>query len=106
MPGYSAYGSSEMKRVYIYGLLEPGPTELPRHGYGMLWSVEGWAMPPILERAGQERAMALTRRVADNITTTFASGYGHEISLAGALRRDAMHGYCRKATGGKYLIVP
>jgi NADPH2:quinone reductase len=106
MPAYSAYGSAEMKRVYVYGLLNPGPTELPRHGYGMLWSVEGWAMPPILERAGPERAMALTRRVTDNITTIFASDYGHEISLAEALSREAMEGYCRKATGQKYLIVP
>ena len=39
-------------------------------------------------------------------TTTFASDYGHEISLAGALQRDAMLGYCRKATGEKYLVVP
>jgi NADPH2:quinone reductase len=106
MPAYSAYGSAEMKRVYVYGLLNPGATELPRHGYGMLWSVEGWAMPPILERAGPERAMALTQRVANNITTTFASDYGREISLAEALSRDVMEGYCRKATGGKYLIVP
>lgn len=106
MPSYSAYGSSEMKRVYIYGLLDPGPTVLPRHGYGMLWSVEGWAMPPILARAGPERAMEMTQRVVDNITTTFASDYGHEISLAEALRREPMLGYCRKATGQKYLIVP
>lgn len=106
MPAYSAYGSAEMKRVYVYGLLNPGATELPRHGYGMLWSVEGWAMPPILERAGPERAMTLTRRVVESITTTFASDYGHEISLAEALGREAMTGYCRKATGQKYLIVP
>jgi len=106
MSAYSAYGSSELKRVYVYGLLDPGPTVLPRHGYGMLWSVEGWAMPPILARAGPERAMALIQRVIDNITTIFASDYGHEISLAEALQRDAMLGYCRKATGQKYLIVP
>ncbi|MDG2001730.1 MAG: zinc-binding dehydrogenase [Novosphingobium sp.] len=106
MPAYSAYGSRDMKHVYIYGLLDPGPTQLSRQGYGMLWNVEGWAMPPILERAGAERAMALTQRVVDNITTTFASDYGHEISLAEALQRESMLGFCRKATGEKYLIVP
>lgn len=106
MPAYSPYGSKEAKRVYIYGLLDPGPTILPRQGYGMFWSVEGWAMPPILERAGPDRAMEITQRIVDNITTTFASCYGHEISLAEALQRDAMLGYCRKATGEKYLIVP
>jgi threonine dehydrogenase-like Zn-dependent dehydrogenase len=106
MPAYSPYGSSQMKRVYVYGLLDKGPTVLPRNAYGMLWNVEGWAMPPILERAGPERAMAMTNRIIENITTTFASDYGHEISLADVLRRDAMLGYCREATGQKYLIVP
>lgn len=106
MPNYSPYGSYEMKQVYIYGLLDPSPTVLPRDGYGMHWSVEGWSMPPILERAGSERAMELTKRVADSITTTFASSYGHEISLAEVLTRDAMAGYCRQATGQKYLVNP
>jgi hypothetical protein len=63
-------------------------------------------MPPILERAGPERAMAMTQRVVDNITNLFASDYGHEISLAEVLHGDVMTGYCRKATGQKYLIVP
>lgn len=106
MPAYSPYGSTEMKTVYVYGELDHSPLPLTRESYGMLWGVEGWAMPPILERAGPERAMQLTRRVLDGITTTFASSYGHEVSLAEALRSDVMHGYCRKATGQKYLINP
>lgn len=106
MEAFSPYGSQEMKRVYVYGLLDRSPTVLPRDRYGMLWSVEGWMMPPILEHAGPERTMELTQRIADNLTTTFASHYGHEISLDEALQRDAMLGYCRKATGEKYLVVP
>jgi len=106
MPGYSAYGSAEMKRVYVYGALDHGPTVLPRGGYGMLWAVEGWAMPPILERAGAERTGALVGRVLAGITTTFASDFAHRVSLPGMLTREAMAGYCAKATGQKYLVTP
>ncbi len=106
MPAYSPYGSAEMKRVYVYGHLEPGPTSLPRHGYGMLWSVEGWAMPPILERAGQDRTLELTMRVANNLKTTFAASYGREITLAEVLQRDVMLGYCKQSTGQKVLVRP
>ena len=63
-------------------------------------------MPPILAKAGPARATELTQRIVNNLTTTFASHYGHEISLAQALQRDAMLGYCRQATGQKYLINP
>jgi len=106
MPAYSPYGSSEMKRVYMYGHLDPSPTILPRESSGMLWSVEGWAMPPILERAGTERAAQLARRVVDNLTTTFASHYGMEVSLSGALQREAMLAYCSLTTGRKCLVRP
>lgn len=106
MPSFSPYGSAEMKRVYLYGHLDPSATILPRAGYGMLWSVEGWAMPPILERAGRERTLELTQRVARNLKTTFASGYGMRLSLAEALQRDAMLAYCSQATGQKCLVTP
>jgi NADPH2:quinone reductase len=106
MPGYSPYGSSEPKRVYIYGLLDPSATVLARKDYGMDWRVEGWSMPPILAKAGPVRATELTQRVVENLTTTFASHYGHEISLSQALQRNVMLGYCRQATGQKYLINP
>lgn len=106
LPAYSPYGSSEMKRVYVYGLLDKSPTVLPRDGYGLFWAVEGWAMPRILEQAGPARAAELTQRIVDNLTTAFASHYGHEISLAEALQRETMLGYCRQATGQKYLVRP
>jgi NADPH2:quinone reductase len=106
MPNYSPYGSSEPKRVYIYGLLDPSPTLLTRRDYGTGWRVEGWSMPPILARAGPTRTVELTQRVVDNLTTTFASHYGHEVSLAQVLQREAMLGYCQQATGQKYLINP
>jgi len=48
----------------------------------------------------------LRARVADEIKTTFASGYANEISLEGALDVDTLKTYARQATGEKYLINP
>lgn len=103
---YSPFGSSEAKHVYIYGGLDPSSTRLPRRGYGMTWHVSGWAMPPILTKAGQARTAELMARIASGITGTFASHYAKEISLAEALRPAAMRDYCRLATGRKFLINP
>lgn len=50
--------------------------------------------------------MAMRKRVADEITTTFASHYTHEVSLAGALQMEAIAAYSKQATGEKYLITP
>jgi len=59
-----------------------------------------------LRRIGAEAASVLQRRVAAEITTTFASTYAAEISLSEALSLDMIASYARSATGGKYLIVP
>ena len=104
--GFKPYGSSAAKQVHIYGMLDKSPTMLPRGGYGMVWNVGGWAMPPILEKAGPERAGQLIARIAAGITTTFACRFSEEISLAQALDREIMMDYCRFATGRKYLINP
>jgi NADPH2:quinone reductase len=106
LDGYAPYGSSEPKRVYIYGHLDSSAVSIPKGNYGLMWAVEGWAMPPILEKAGAARAQELTQRIVTNLKTTFASSYGHEISLAQVLHRDVMLGYCRQATAEKYLIIP
>ena len=45
-------------------------------------------------------------RILGSLTTTFASHYAAEISLAQALERATMLDYCRLATGGKVLINP
>jgi len=45
-------------------------------------------------------------RVADGITTTFASHFDISVSLAQALHLDAVSVYSRQATGRKYLIDP
>ena len=103
--GYSRYGSTVHKQVYVYGSLEPGPTVLDRT-YGMAWGVGGWLLPNFLAKVGQEKAAALKARVAAEIKTTFASSYTAVVSLEGALSLDAIGVYGKRATGQKYLIDP
>ena len=102
---YSRYGSNVHKQVYIYGSLDRSPIELPRN-IGMAWSTGGWLLFPYLHTLGEDRVQALRARVAAELTTTFASHYTREVSLAGALAPDAVADYSRLATGTKYLIRP
>jgi NADPH2:quinone reductase len=105
MEGYSRYGSSTHKQVYIYGGLDRGPTVLTRN-FGMAWGVGGWLLTPFLQRIGSENTDRLRRRVAANLKTTFASNYTDEVSLSEALQLDAIATYAQQATGSKYLITP
>ncbi|MEM7661029.1 MAG: zinc-binding dehydrogenase [Pseudomonadota bacterium] len=105
-PGaYSIYGSVAHKQVYLYGGLDTSPTTLSR-GYGMAWGVGGWLLPNYLGKAGDEVAIRLRKRVADELKTTFASHYTDEISLSEALQADVVAKYNAKTTGQKYLICP
>ncbi len=103
--GFSRYGSAVHKQVYIYGSLDRGPTELTR-GFGMAWGVGGWLLTPFLQKLMPERLAAMRQRVAAGLTTTFASHFTDEVSLAGALQLDSIAAYSRQATGQKYLITP
>jgi NADPH2:quinone reductase len=103
--GYSRYGSSTHKQVYIYGGLDRGPTLLTRN-FGMAWNVGGWLLTPFLQRIGPENIDRLRRRVAANLKTTFTSSYTNEVSLAGALQLEVITAYAEQATGSKYLIMP
>ncbi|CAN7248900.1 NADH oxidase [Phenylobacterium sp. LjRoot219] len=105
MTDFSVYGSIERKQVYIYGVLDTGPTELLRN-FGMTWNVGGWLMPPILMRLGPERAAQLRQRVLAGLKTVFASHYSREISLAELLEPEVLLASTRKATGEKLLINP
>lgn len=102
---YSVYGSTTHKQVYIYGGLDRGPTEFNR-AFGMAWGIGGWLLPPFLAKIGPEAAQKLRERVAAEITTTFASHYTKEVSLAEALTLDAISVYGKQATGEKYLVCP
>lgn len=103
---FNPYGSMEAKTVNIYGRLDPSPTVIPPSAYGMVWSVEGWAMPPILARAGPERTASLMERVRLGLKSTFACKFRAEITLEDLLGREILVDCCRKETGGKYLIRP
>jgi NADPH:quinone reductase len=103
--GYSRYGSTVHKQVYIYGGLDTGPTELTR-SFGMSWGVGGWLVSDFLRKVGPETVARLRARVAAEITTIFASRYTRTLSLAELLKPEVMAAYNRKATGEKYLLNP
>jgi NADPH:quinone reductase len=103
--GYSRYGSTVHKQVYIYGGLDTGPTTLTRN-FGMAWGIGGWLLTPFLIGAGAEVVARLRARVAAELTTTFASAYTREVSLAGMLRPEAFNAYNKRATGEKFLVTP
>jgi NADPH2:quinone reductase len=105
-PGaYSIYGSIKHKQVYLYGGLNTSETTLTR-GYGMAWGVGGWLLPSFLAKVGGQVFMKLRTRVAEELTTTFASHYTNEVSLEEALQAETVGNYIAKATGEKFLICP
>ncbi|MDT5050281.1 MAG: NADPH:quinone reductase [Mycobacterium sp.] len=102
---YSRYGSNVHKQVYIYGALDTSPTVLTRN-FGMAWGIGGWLLTPFIQSAGAETFGRLRARVAAELTTTFASSYTREVSLAGMLNPDAFNEYVKRATGEKFLVTP
>jgi hypothetical protein len=105
MKEFSRYGSGQETQVYIYGRLDMSPTTVPP-GVGFAWNLSGYLLTPFLQKAGAEVRAKMRKRVMDELTTTFASHYTAEISLAEALDLDTLHAYNAKATGTKYLINP
>jgi len=102
---YSRYGSTTHKQVYVYGGLDPRPTEFSR-SFGMAYGIGGWLVFPFLNKIGPVETEKLKRRVAAELKTTFASHYAAEISLHQALQLDKIAVYNKRATGEKYLINP
>lgn len=103
--GYSRYGSTVHKQVYIYGGLSTAPTELNRN-FGMAWGLGGWLLTPFLGRIGPAETQRLRARVASELKTTFASHYSQEISLEEVLDPKIIAAYAKRATGEKFLINP
>src|SRR5690606_36268559 len=102
---FSRYGSDTHKQVFIYGSLDRSPTVLHRT-FGLTWSVSGWLLTPFLGKLGAEGAARLRQRVADEITTTFASRYGLRVSLDDAVDPDVARRYGKMASGDKALVLP
>jgi len=105
MKEHTIYGSDTFKQVYIYGALNRGPITLNRN-FGFAWAVNGFLLFNALGKLGTETVVAMRKRVAEEITTTFASNYTHEVSLAEALQLQSIASYAKQATGEKYLIKP
>ncbi|WP_350587990.1 zinc-binding dehydrogenase [Psychrobacter sp. 78a-MNA-CIBAN-0178] len=102
---YNVYGSSTFKQAYIYGALNRGPITLNRN-FGFAWGVNGFLLFNALAKLGTETVMSMRKRVAEEITTTFASSYTHEVTLQEALQLQSIAAYGKQATGEKYLIKP
>ncbi len=102
---YSRYGSSVLKKVYIYGALDTRPTEIVRN-FGMIWDVGGWLLFPFLQKVGPAVTQRLKDRVVAELKTTFASHYTRTISLRQALDPEIIAAYAKRATAEKFLIDP
>lgn len=105
MTEYSRYGSTQPKRMFIYGRLDTGLTTLsPSYGFG--WTLSGWLLFPFLQSAGGETVARMRKRVRDTLTTTFASHYKTRVNLDQMLTREAVTDYRQMKTGEKYLVTP
>ncbi|MBB3047611.1 NADPH2:quinone reductase [Litorivivens lipolytica] len=103
LPG--PYGSNTFKQLYVYGSLDLSPTVINRN-FGFSWGVNAWLLTPFIQKVGPEKTQQLQKRVADELTTTFASHYSDEISLTDALKAEVVAEYSKQATGQKFLINP
>ncbi len=67
--GYSGYGSTRHKQLYVYGGLGRGPTELTL-SFGMAWGIGGWL--PALEyvQHGEAAAVARIPQLRDSLLAT------------------------------------
>jgi NADPH2:quinone reductase len=102
---YNRYGSTTHKQVYVYGRLDPSPTELAGN-FGMVWGMGGWLVFNFMQQIGPAAAQQMRERVVAGLKTTFASHYSRTVSLAEALSLEAIAVYGKRATGEKYLIAP
>ncbi|RJK98977.1 NADH oxidase [Paracoccus aestuarii] len=105
MDGYDRYGSQVLKQAYIYGALDLSPTVL-RRGFGFAWNIGGWLLFNALQKLDPEVRARMRQRVADEMTTTFASHFTARITLQDALDPDTARAFNAKATGAKYLLTP
>jgi NADPH:quinone reductase len=103
--GYSRYGSTVHKQVYIYGGLDPSPTTLTR-SFGFAWGLGGWLLTPFLSTLDQDTFNKLRSRVSEGLKTTFASAYTGKVSLTELLDPLVLSSTAKQATGEKYLVTP
>lgn len=102
---WSRYGTPVHKQVYLYGTLDPRPTEIARKA-GFQWGLGGWLLFRFLEQLGPHAAQRLRERVRDEIGSTFASRYTRRVTLAQLLDPAVVGAAARRATGEKLLVEP
>ncbi|MBW8852731.1 MAG: hypothetical protein JF600_18365, partial [Xanthomonadales bacterium] len=94
--GYSRFGSTTRRQVYLYGRLSRAPTEIGAD-VGVAWTVGYWLVWPMLEELGADVRARLRARAAAEATTTFASHYAEEISLTQALDPAIIARFARRS---------
>jgi hypothetical protein len=72
----------------------------------MTWGIGGWLLMRFLGKLAPEQVLALHKRVADEIDTTFKSEFTAELSLLEAIEPQNVANYNAKKTGEKYLLNP
>lgn len=102
---FDPYGTHVRKKVYLYGMLDRGPTVLHRH-FGFTWELGGYILTDFLARSGPDWLAMARERVISGLTTTFASHYTARVPLRRMLDRDVVAEYAKMRTGEKVLIVP
>lgn len=94
--------TKEGKQLYNYGALDTSPSTMTgaqkkRTGF---WLLPMWASK---DRGKFAESMG---RVANEITTTFATTYTAEVGLSQAVAVGALKVYAKQQTGKKYLLNP
>ncbi len=102
---YNRYGSEEMKKVYIYGTLDFGPTILDR-SFGFTWDVSGWLVMRYFMSLPKDRQDWVRERIVKGLRSTFASKFKHRITLDELFQREVAIACNAKTTGEKYLLTP
>jgi NADPH2:quinone reductase len=72
----------------------------------MSWGLGGWLLMPMLKKIGMEKFQEMRVRIAKEIKTSFASGYGQEISFEEMLQPEIIRSYAQQKTGNKFLVNP
>jgi NADPH:quinone reductase-like Zn-dependent oxidoreductase len=94
--------ATEGHQLYNYGALDTSPSTLSKEQRARTGF---WLLPMWAAKAKPLFASSM-KRVASEITTTFATTYTAEVGMAQAVTLPALQVYARQQTGKKYLLNP